>query len=305
MVYVPEDAVRTDRRLVWVDRKGGFTPVADTQRLFFFPALSPDGRQVAVGIMSMRFGIDVWVYDAKSEIWSQLTFDGRSSRPFWTPDGRRVTFYSSLGGQWNTFWRLADGSGSAERLTSSKYPQFPTGWSPDGRTLIFSERNPETDEDIWILTVGGDARESPRLFLRTPFRETAARFSPDGRWVAYASNESGRDEVYVCSYPECQGRWRLSTGGGHDPHWAPGGEEVVYRHEDQVLSARFSAEGRFSAAEPRLLFRGQYDPALSHDSYDVAPDGLRFLMIRGEPQKEPVRLIAVLDWRDELRRRVP
>jgi serine/threonine-protein kinase len=158
------------------------------------PRLSPDGRRVV-----MEIGPQVWLYDLARETLTRFTFEGgQNQNPAWTPDGQHIVFASTTGGVLNLYWQLADGSGGLERLTASEYTRIPISWSADGRFLAFHEINPTTQRDIGIVQLS-DRKE--QVFLSTPFSEGAPVFSPDGRWLAYVSNESGRSEIYVQPYP--------------------------------------------------------------------------------------------------------
>ena len=200
------------------------------------------------------------------------------------------------GGPTNLFWKPADGSGPVEQLTESeRYQRYPSSWSPDGQVLAFSEFHPSTDWDIWVLPLQGERK--PRPFLQTQFREGEAVFSPDGHWLAYISDESGRNEVYVRPYPGPGGKRQISTEGGDEPVWAKNGRELFYRNGDKMMAVDIVTEPQFSAAKPRLLFEGRYG------SYGIAPDGQRFLM--ESERKEATQINVVLNWFEELKRLVP
>jgi len=301
LVYIPV-RVDSERTLVWVDRQGAVEPLAAPPRAYVHPKLSPDGQRLAVHIGEVNS--DVWVYDISRETLTRLTFEANNRWPIWTPDGKRLTFISTRAGLRNLFWKPADGSGTAEQLTTSEYPQYAASWSPDGRVLAFTEIRP-TGFDIWVLPLEGERK--PRPFLQTPARETVAIFSPDGRWLAYVSDESGRNEIYVQPYPGPGEKWLISTDGGNSPVWNPNGQELFYRNGDQMMAVEITTEPTFSAGIPRLLFEGRYfweetDRAV----YDVTPDGQRFVMIQeGEQDSAPPQINVVLNWFEELKQRVP
>jgi dipeptidyl aminopeptidase/acylaminoacyl peptidase len=202
------------------------------------------------------------------------------------------------------FWQPADGSGGAERLSVSEYQQVDGSWSPDGQVLAFVEVNPTTGRDIWTLRVSGDRKPQP--FLRTQFNETTPQFSPDGRWLAYASDESGRYEIYVQPYPGPGGKWQISTEGGTEPVWAHNGE-IFYRSGEKMIAVETTTTPIFSAGKPKVLFAGQYAPSLlTAPNYDVSPNGQRFVMIKEDEQAATATQInVVLNWFEELKRRVP
>jgi Tol biopolymer transport system component len=209
-----------------------------------------------------------------------------------------LTFAFNREGVWNIFWQDADGSGQAERLTTSEYAQIPLAWSPDGKILAFSESHPETGNDLWILP--GDRKPEP--FLRTEFNEVDSMFSPTGRWIAYTSDESGQDEVYVRPFPSSQGKRQVSTEGGRFPVWNPNGKEIFYRDGDKMMVVDVETEGELVLGKPRHLFEV---PSLRLN-YDVTLDGRRFVMIE-HLQSRPVsdQLVLIQNWAEELKRLVP
>ena len=229
-----------------------------------------------------------------------------ATRPIWTPDGKHVTFVSRQGGTRNLYWILADGSGAAERLTTSENFQMPGSWSPDGQLLAFSEADPTTGFDIWVLNLRGERK--PRPFLQTPSNEYEPMFSPDGHWLAYGSDESGRNEIYVRPFPGPGGKMQISTEGGVEPMWARNGRELFYRNGDKMMVAEVETKPVFAASKPKLLFEGHYEAGIFpfERDYDVSPDGQRFLMIKASEQESAAtQLNVVLNWSDELRRLAP
>jgi Tol biopolymer transport system component len=311
LVYVPGGIQSAQSRLVWVSRNGAEQPLAAPAHAYLDPRLSPDGRRVAVGITESES--QIWLYDLSRETLTRLTFEGSSNTaPAWTPDGKRIAFASNKEGSPNLFWQLADGSGGLERLTTSEYTQAPNSWSPDGQLLAFQEVNPTTQRDIWVLRMGDPSPGSGQVrkaqpFLRTPFNESASRFSPDGRWLAYISNESGRYEIYVQPYPGPGGKWQISTEGGTEPIWNPNGRELFYRSGDKMMAVEIATQSGFAAGKPRMLFEGPYLPTPGTiPNYDVTPDGQRFLMLKPiEQAAGPTQINVVLNWFEELKRRVP
>jgi Tol biopolymer transport system component len=312
LVYVPGGVQATQRRLVWVSRNGAEQPVPAPMRAYQFPRLSPDGRRVAVSIQEQE--TQVWLYDLSRETLAPLTFEGSQNyNAVWTPDGKRIAFQSDKEGPLNLFWQLADGSGGLERLTTSESNQFPISWSPDGQLLAFVEINPTTQRDIWVLRMGDPSAGSGRVrkaqpFLRTRFDESVPRFSPDGRWLAYISNESGHFEIYVQPYPGPGGKWQISTEGGTEPVWNPNGRELFYRSGDKMMAVEIATQPAFAAGKPRMLFEGQYEPTpATTPNYDVSPDGQRFLMLKPSESAgtAPTQINVVLNWFEELKRRVP
>jgi len=320
LVYVSGGVQSGQSRLVWVSRNGAEQPMAAPTHAYLLPRLSPDGRRVAVTITEQE--TQVWLYDLPRETLTRFTFEGNYNVvPVWTPDGKRIAFESAKEGPLNIFWQLADGSGGLERLTTSEYLHAPSSWSPDGQLLAFFEVNPATQRDIWVLRIGDSSAGSGQVpsvasgqvrkaqpFLRTQFDESVPRFSPDGRWLAYISNESGRSEIYVQPYPGPGGKWQISTEGGTEPAWNPNGRELFYRSGDKMMEVEIATQPGFAAGTPRMLFEGRYEPApFPSTNYDVSRDGQRFLMIKSIEQEQaaPTQINVVLNWFEELKRRVP
>jgi Tol biopolymer transport system component/tRNA A-37 threonylcarbamoyl transferase component Bud32 len=304
LVYVVGGVQSAQSKLVWVSRSGAEQPLAAPTHTYMAPRLSPDGRRVVVGITEQES--QTWLYDLSRETLTRFTFEGNYNPvSVWTPDGKRIAFESNKEGPPNLFWQLADGSGGLERLTTSEYVNAPMSWSPDGKLLAFIELNPSTGFDIWVLRMGD---RKAQLFLRTPFNETAPRFSPDGRWLAYISDESGRLEIYVQPYPGPGGKWQISTEGGMEPVWNPNGRELFYRNGNKMMAVDISTQSSFVAGKPRMLFEGPYvTPPVPISNYDVSPDGQRFLMLKsiGSTEAAPTQINVVLNWFEELKRRVP
>ena len=242
---------------------------------------------------------DLWFYDISRGTRTRLTFEESSEQifnPIWTPDSSRVTFRSLRERPLNLFWIPSDFTGKEERLTASVNLQLPNSWSPNGKVLAFSERSHGTGWDIWMLPVGEERK--PWSFLQGPYHEAGAMFSPDGRWVAYVSNESGRSQVYVRPFRGPGGKVLISTDGGYYPRWASDGTELFYRSGNQMLAVEVATKPTFRAHKPRVLFEGQY----SRD-YDVDSDGQRLMVKEG--RSAPTQLNVVLNWFDELNRLAP
>jgi len=303
LVYIPATSVAST--LVWVDRQGKPQPLTDIQRAFRWPHLSPDGRRVAVTIGTANRA-NIWIYEIARGTLAPLTFKGVNVVPVWTLDGKRLAFTSDRAGSLNLFWMQADGTGEVEQLSTSLERQTPYSWSPDG-VLVYHQTAGGRDGDIWILPLKGEGK--PRPFLATQFFEMSPMFSPDGRWIAFISNRSGRFEVYVKPYPGPGGMVQISTDGGGVPLWALNGRELFYRKQnpDRIMAVSIQTEPTFKAGTPRLLFEGAYgfgfDGTYSGRGYDVDSEG-RFLMIKEEEQTAG-QINVVLNWFEELKRLVP
>jgi serine/threonine-protein kinase len=257
-------------------------------------------------------GGDVWIYDLTRSTLTRLTFEGNNAGALWTPDGRRVVYRSQRAGVRNLFWKLADGTGSEEQLTNREDNRLnsPTSVSPDGEFLIYADSSRNTGRDIWMVPLEGDRK--PSVFLQSPFEDHVGKISPDGRWLAYVSNESGRFEVYVRPFPSSSGRWQISTEGGAEPLWSRDGRELFYRIGNKVMVVNISPGPSFQAGTPRLLFERRLAVRTGGNSintnYDISPDGRRFLMVQEAVQQAeapPTQIHVVLNWFEELKRRVP
>ena len=319
LVYVPAGATVADRTLLRVDRDGRAAPLIEARAGYEYPAFSPDGRRVAVMIAATA-GSDIWIIDLERATRLRFTAGGASAFPVWAPDGSRVAFQSTAPGLWNLFWKPLDGSTESQPLLkvadsspgqpntgagllpgtlptlSGAGPQFPMSWSPDGSALAFHERKPSGERDIWVVSPGSD----PAPFLLTPFDERLPRFSPDGKWLAYVSDESGRNDVYVQPFPGPGPKWLVSTDGGIDPVWSRDGRELFYRQGDQMMAVSVAPKGEFSAGRPRRLFQIRFDAGDNGPNYDVAPDGKWFVMPRSDQGVAPGELHLVLNWFSEV-----
>ena len=275
------------------------------------PRLSPDGRRVAVS--SVEQEQDVWLWDVTRATLTRVTFEpGVDFGLAWTPDGQRLLLGSvRLGGQINVWVQDADGTGSAVRLTDSPNQQIPSGTTPDGTRVIVHEMMPTGNRDLRLLTLAPE----PRLetLLATRFEERGGVVSPDGRWLAYESDSSGRFEVYVRPFPNVgDGQWQVSTSGGVMPLWARNGGELFYVAPDGSLMAvpTDPRAGTWSAGAPTQVVKAGYftgaDTGNVSRHYDVSADGRRFLMLKeSDGQKEVPNLIVVQHWFEELKRLVP
>jgi len=189
-------------------------------------------------------------------------------------------------------------------VATSEVGDFPLSFSPDGQLLVFVELNPNTQRDIWVLRLS-DRKLQP--FLRTRFNETVPRFSPDGHWLAYMSDESGHYEIYIQPFPGPGGKYQISSEGGAEPVWNPNGRELFYRCGYKMMAVDVMTQPSFSTGKPRVLFEGLYLPSGVTPSYDVSPDGQRFLMLKAAQQGQPaaVQINVVLNWFEELKQKVP
>jgi serine/threonine-protein kinase len=310
LLYLPGGVGNLMLTPAWVDRQGNASPLPIPAGDYAKPALSPDGSQIALRSLDWQER-DIFVYDLARGSFSRLTFfEGPDSWPVWSPDGLYITFNSNRSGNYQLYRKRADGSGDAEELTGDleKTEIIANAWSPDGTTLVFSAY--ESGFDLWTLRMDENDRPgSPEPFLETRFNESDATFSPDGRWLAYMSDESGRWEVYVSPFPEGDGKWQVSTAGGRFPIWARNTRQLFYRHGDKMMIVSYSSSADAFIAEPPLeLFAVPTVEDEAHETYDVTPDGKRFLVLIPEEDSEgPAtdHAILVLNWFDEIKRLVP
>jgi serine/threonine-protein kinase len=277
------------------------------------PRLSPDGTPVAVSIEDQQD--DIWVWDFARETLTRVTFNpGADAYPAWTPDGRRLLFAATLDRQAGVFWQAADGTGSPERLTE-RSNVFPYSVSPDGSRVVLRDGNPPYN--LAVLSLGAERKTEP--LIHTEFHELNAEISPDGRWLAYESDESGQREVYVRPFPNVDGgRWQVSSGGGTRPLWAKNGQELFYLAivgaDPTLMNVRVARGATWTAGSPTKLLTG---PFLYSETgrgegrtYDVSVDGRRFLMVKDSSNdsfadSRSGRFVIVENWTEELKRLVP
>ena len=245
------------RTLVWVDRDGNEEPLMAEPHPYASVRLAPDGRRVAIQISEAN--IDIWIYDLERDTPTRVTFDPLPDlMPIWTPDGERLVWATPRGGFPNMHSKAADGTGQIERVTTSENPQAGFSWSADGQTLVFNEIHQETGIDIGALSMDGEGRIE--WLLEGVFNEAFPEVSPDGRWMAYESDESGQQEIYVTPFPNVDaGRWQISRDGGQFPLWAPDGRELFYQRltDRAMMVAPIDTDPTFSPGNPSVLFDAQ------------------------------------------------
>jgi serine/threonine-protein kinase len=314
LVYLPGESVGPGTRLRWLDRDGNTTPLRVASGNWFNPLFAPDGRRLAVEIREKTS--DVWIYQFDRDTLTRFTFESAgAARPVWTPDGRRIVFSSARDGAAspNLYWQRFPEMGGAERLTDSANAQQPGSCHPTGRFVAFEETDPQTGADLMILPLEGDETAGwkpgkPTVFLRSQSREAEPMFSPDGRWLAYSSNQSGRDEVYVRPFPGPGTATQISEGGNF-PVWSRARQEIFYSLNGQIMVAPFTVEGAsFRPEKPMLWSRGRYSLRGADRMFDLYPDGNRLalassvLTFGGAKEDRAVFIFNILD---ELRRIAP
>jgi len=303
LAYVPGGLEQSTSRFVWVDRKGRRTPLAAPSRVYGQFSLSPDGRQVAVSIPSGPRS-DIWTHDIARNNSTRLTSQGLNNLPIWTPDGKWITYQSSKGGPLTLFRMPADLSGPEQQLTKGDNGATADSWSPDGKELVFDVHDAINASDLWVMPANDFSKARP--WLRTAATESQARFSPNGRWLAYISNETSRVEVYVRPFAGPGGKQQISTEGGLEPLWAPTGKELFYRSGRKMMVVEVTTDSSFTKSAPRVLFEGQFVGATYPiGTSAISPDGQRFLMLEPVESSQPVnQMNMVLNWSEELKKRV-
>jgi serine/threonine-protein kinase len=293
--------------LVWVDHQGRAEPIGSSGGPLGSPRLSPDGQRIVYQTAGLEWNL--WVYDVQRATATKLTSDGIAASPVWCPDGRRVSFSWVKAGTLKLYWQAADGNSPMERLTTDAGEQFvdpfTSSWSPDAETLAFVAYRPGSSADILLLNVR-DRKVTP--YLNTRFDETCPEFSPEGKWLAYVSNESGRMEVYVRPFPAGGSRWQMSHEGGWQPIWARDGRRLFYRSGHQVWVVDVQTDAGFSASKPKLLFEQPgFGEGGEARGWDVSPDGGRFLMVQLEERKpQPLsEIVLVQNWLEEVQSLAP
>ena len=322
LVYVSAGVTEmtAPRALVWVDRKGYEEPIGAPPRAYGTPRLSPDGKRVAAEIYDQN--TDVWIWDFAQETIRRLTFDpAGDGMAVWTPDGRQIIFQSGRAGMSSVYKQAADGSGTVDRVSTSATPQWSTSIAPDGTWVAGFDLLPRAAPNVIFLPLTRAVRpssnpvpgvsQSPVEPLATRFEGSMADFSPNGRYIAYQSNESGRSEIYVRPFPRVDnGRWQVSTAGGTRPVWARSGRELFYLDASNALTAVpvGTSGATISIGIPAKLFDTGYAEPNPSRHYDVSADGQRFLMLKpsstGDPNATPVSMVLVEYWFEELKQRV-
>ena len=312
-VYQSGNAAANGRLMLqWLDNVGTVHPLLAKPGAYTRPRLSPDGQRLALDLTSGggRDIRDIWVYEWQRNIMTRLTFDGKSGprNSLWTSDGRYVIFSQPEG----LFWIRSDGAGKPQELTRSDKLQFPYSVTPDGRWLIWEELATGTRK-IMSMQIESDGNglkgSKPEALLQGPFDETQPRISPDGRWLAYASNESGAYQVYVRTFPDKGGKWQISTSGGDHPVWSPNGRELFLRSSDgRIMVTAFRTSGdSFIADQPRVW--SEQKIADNTMAFDIAPDGKRIIAMTPEATAETRwaenHVTLLENFVDELRRKVP
>jgi len=295
--------------VAWLDGTGKAQPLLAKPGTYSDLSLSPDGQRLALNVTegSSR---DIWVYDWQRDTMTQVTFTGYTVRPLWSPDGRYIVFQAAEGTMSAT---RSDGSGKPEPLTRSKNHQAPWSFTPDGKRLAFFEIGSGSRADIWTVPLESDnaglRAGKPEAFLQTPADERWPTFSPDGRWMAYSSNESGTYQVYIRTFPDKGGKWQVSSSSGKWPIWSRTGRELFFETVDgHLMVATYTAKAdSFVSDKPRIWSDKRLANTGNPSNYDLAPDGKRIAALMrvetAEGQKAQNQVIFLENFFDEVRRR--
>jgi Tol biopolymer transport system component len=288
--------------LVWFDRGGKRVGSVEGLGMYLGPALSPDGKRIAVQRLDPQTGtFDIWLVDLAHSTLLRLTFgSSNQTHPVWSPDGGRIVFASDRSGASNLYQKSSSGAGSEELLLGSDTSKYVTDWSPDGRFIAYEKQDPRTGLDLWLLPLFGDRKPIP--FLQTEFNEGQGQFSPDGRWMAYVSDESGRREVYVQTFPASGGKWQISDSGGTYPRWRRDGKELFYIASDlKLMAVAVQTDSTLLAGRPQALFEPRFFQAMI--PYTVSADSQRFLVNTPIEEDNSSSMTVVLNWMAALKKK--
>ena len=267
------------------DMQGNVGIVVEEPDYFRGIKFSPDGKFLALSVDGAN--THIWVHDLERQARSRLTFEWNNIFPVWTPDGQHIAYARGRAGTADLFLTRADGGGEQELLLANPFLKLPESFSPDGKVLAFAQLDPDTGSDIWLVDV---EERTAKPFLQTPFGESRPRFSPDGNWIAYSSNETGRREVFVRPYPGPGGKWQISVDGGFGHHWAPDGRSLFFAHGETQYRVRIDTASGFRAGRPEVVF----DTELDIRTGDLRPDGNGFIVIVEEEAEAPAAEIRVV-----------
>ena len=315
LMYVPGRSGFQFVSIYWMDRQGKFTPIRDTEGDYSSPAFSPDGKRLALTINDGRKS-DISVLELGRDTLTRLTFEGNNVAPVWTPDGQRITYaHFEKPGIGDLYWTHADGTGNPLRLTTINGRPFPSSWHPNGKVLLFDEGIYQRQISTFMMTVEGNDAQGwkpgePKPLLSDSSVNWESSFSPDGRWLAYVTNESGDFQVYVRAFTGQGGKWQISTDGGRFPKWSRTKKELFYRTADnRIMVVPYNVSGEsFSPGKAQLWSPGQFTERLGNLNFDLSPDGNRFVVLKTPPSKEETsasKLAFVFNFFDEVRRKVP
>jgi serine/threonine-protein kinase len=298
-LYVPSDrpAGFANRSFAWVDRNGAITDLGFPQAAYFDPSLSPDGKRFA-----FHDEEHIWIADVDRQTKTRFTdIETKEWAPIWTPNGKNIITSLQKDSGFALVIRNVAGGAAAE-LKSGILQAWPNSVSYDGRFLAYTEYNVKTGADIIIMSLTGEHKTQP--FLVTPSEEMNPMFSPDGRWIAYESNESGAYEVYVSQFPASGDKILISDDVGREPRWSRDGRELYYRNGRKTMVVTVDTKQKFHASKAKMLFEGDFSRPGSAANYDVSPGGKRFLVMKGQIMTPAKKINVIVNWQEELRQKM-
>jgi eukaryotic-like serine/threonine-protein kinase len=295
LVFQPGTLTSFQRNLLWVERSGKATPITPEVKPYASPAISPDGRQIALTLESSSF--DVWIYDLGRDTLTKVSFGSDDYRPHWSPDGKMLAYDSSKSGHQQVYVKRGGGQASEQVVTDGPEDKQLYDWTKDGREVIFGRQNKDTGWDLYAAAIEGDHK--PRPLVEASFNQVQAQVSPDGKWLAYVSDESGEDEVFVQALDDPGTRVQVSRETGIAPRWTRSGNELLYRMKDRLMSVKITSGPTFSPSKPSVLFADKKE----WNGYDVAGDGRLVVTRDAEDQGSGNQINVVLHWFDEVKAR--
>jgi len=302
LLYAPGPPYTSTGRVVEVSREGAVVPLVETPRPAGSLDVAPDGERFAIELQGANHSI--WIFDRVRGALTPFLSGFNNFGPLWSRDGNALAWRNDERGIFDIFVVSADGAGERERLSPvDGPPAYPSSWSPDGRFLLYRRQALDTLGDLMVLPLDGD--RTPRVFLSTDAEESDGRFSPGGNWVAYESDESGRFEIYLRSFPDAGSKWQVSTAGGRRPRWNPRGGELFYQIDDKMMAVAIELDDKPVMGPPRLLFDKRIR-SLGRPYYEVTPDGERFIMVDDvDAVPRPRSLVVIQNFAEEIKRLAP
>jgi eukaryotic-like serine/threonine-protein kinase len=303
LIYLPEYRDNLEFKVMWANRAGQFTPVLDAPGFWVQPRLSPDGERIL--LRKLATNCELWIYDLQRRVLTRLAYENDNHDPLWMPDGKGVVFDVPNGSVRGLVWQAADGSGNLKPLTHGLQSFVPSSWSGDGRRLALTLSDKNVSQ-IWVLD--RDGAPEPQPFHQNGFDEKSASFSPDGRYLAYSSDQSGRFEIYITAYPGPGAVTQVSPDGGTNPLWSRDGRELFYQNKMKMMAVKVATQPGLSVGVAQELFRTDINPAYRRvfgREYDVTPDGKRFVMLAPVgPTVSPPQIHVIVHFSEELKRLV-
>src|SRR5215472_2637277 len=297
LAFRPGSVTSFQRNLVWMDRTGKTSNIVAEVKPYAFPAISPDGQRIALTLQGSSF--DVWVYDLQRGTLTKASFGGDDYRPEWSPDGKMLGYDSSKSGHQQVYVKHGIAQGGETVVTDGPENKEFYGWTPDGREVIFCRLNKDTGWDLYAAAVEGDHKVRPLVVA--PFNQNQARLSPDGKWLAYVSDESGQPEVFVLAMNDATNRAQVSTEGGASPQWTRTGNELLFTCKNRILSVKFTPGSGLNLGKPVVLFEDKR--AWAWNGYDIATDGRLVVSRDVDDTGGGTQINIVLNWFAEMKKK--